>query len=97
VSLDERINDILNQVKQLCAIINRRMKELGDVDIFTYRDDPVIKECQAKICDLYRRAIGLCKRVSEAVSVCKRFTSEPECLQQLLLSEEVACYSEGKN
>jgi len=96
VSLDERINEILNQVKQLCVIINKRMKELGDVDVFTYRDDPVIKDCQAKICSLYRKAMSLCKQVSETINVCRRFMSEPECLQQLLLAEEVACYGEGK-
>ncbi len=89
---EEELNEILDQVRQLCRKVNKRMKELGDVEIFVYRKDPVIKEAQSKICSLYRQAMSKCERVGDAVKVCKMFMRDPECLQQIMLSEEVACY-----
>ncbi len=91
MSIDERLDDILTETKQLCARINERKEILGDINASAFRNDPVIKKAQSRICSLYREAIEMCELTSETEYVCNRFMSQSECFQQLLLSEEFIC------
>ncbi len=92
---DEKLEEIEKKISGLCKKVNKRIKELGDVDMMTYRSDPVIKELQGEICKIYREAVAICKTYGEASKICKLFMNEPGCLTQLMLSEEVTCPVEG--
>jgi hypothetical protein len=89
--LEAKIEGTRKQIKELCTQIDKRIQELGDVDIMTYRNDPQVKELRGKICDLYREATNMCKTYGEALKVCEVFKEEPTCLTQLMLSEELTC------
>mgnify|MGYP000218033247 CR=1 FL=1 len=89
--MESAIENLRKQVKELCSQIEKRIKEIGDVDILTYRSDPQIKELRRKICDLYREAVNKCRTYGEALKVCEVFKEYPTCLAQLMLSEELTC------
>jgi len=89
--METMIGNIRKQVDELCIQIEKRIKELGDIDIMTYRSDPLIRELRSKICELYRKAISICKTYGEALKVCEAFRENPVCLAQLMLSEELTC------
>jgi hypothetical protein len=89
--MESNMSTLRRQLEELCVRVTGRMKELGDKDIMAYRSDPSIKELQSRICSMYRQAVGTCKTYGEAVKVCETFRDYPECLNQLMLSEEVAC------
>jgi hypothetical protein len=89
--MESNISTLRRQLDELCVRVTGRMKELGDKDIMAYRSDPSIRELQSRICSIYRQAVGTCKTYGEAVKVCETFRDYPECLNQLMLSEEVAC------
>jgi len=88
---EEKLEEIQRKMNELCHKVNKRIEELGNVDMMTYRSDPVIKELQSEICRIYRKAVAVCKTYGEASKICKIFMKEPNCLTQLMLSEEVAC------
>ncbi len=85
------INELNKNLEELCEKINTRMKELGEKDVMTYRSDPQIKQLQSALCDIYRRGMNSCKTYGEAKKICEAFTKYPECLTQLMLSEELSC------
>jgi len=89
--MESNISTLRRQLDELCVRVTGRMKELGDKDIMAYRSDPSIKELQSNLCGIYRKAVSACKTYGEAVKVCETFRDYPECLNQLMLSEEVAC------
>jgi len=89
--LEAKTNELRKQVKELCEKVDKRMKEIGDVDIMTYRNDSIIRELQGKICEIYRQGVSYCKTYGEATTICKIFQGEPSCLLQLMLSEELTC------
>ncbi|MCP8304357.1 MAG: hypothetical protein H3Z50_02650 [archaeon] len=96
MSEEAKLEELRKEIIDLCQRVNKRIRELGDVDIMTYRSDPVIKGLQDDICKIYRSAVRSCKTYGEASGICKLFMSEPGCLTQLMLSEEVACFVEAE-
>ncbi|MCP8311344.1 MAG: hypothetical protein L6M37_00125 [Candidatus Methylarchaceae archaeon HK02M1] len=94
MSEETKIERLRKEIVDICQKVNKRIRELGDVDIMTYRSDPTIKRHQDYICKLYRGAVRSCKTYGEASEICNIFMSEPGCLTQLMLSEEVACFQE---
>jgi hypothetical protein len=86
--MDSELN---KKLEELCVKVNNRIKELGDKDVMTYRSDPQIKEMQSKLCEIYRQGMNSCKTYGEAQKLCEAFRKYPECLTQLMLSEELAC------
>jgi len=92
--MESMIESIRKEIDELCMQIEKRIKEIGNVDIMTYRSDPIIKELRRKICDLYRKAVNKCKTYDEALKVCEFFGGNPTCLAQLMLSEELTCPTE---
>jgi len=91
IALPEKLEEIQRKINKLCQKVNKRIKELGNVDMMIYRSDPIIKELQSEIRKIYRKAVAICKTYGEASEICKLFMKEPSCLTQLMLSEEVAC------
>ncbi len=94
MSEEVKLQELRKEINDLCQKVKRRIKELGDVDIMTYRSDPVIKSLQNDVCKLYRNAVRSCSTYGGASEICKLFMSEPACLTQLMLSDEVACFIE---
>ena len=91
MSMEAKIEDLESQIKVICVQVNKRIKEIGEVDIMTYRSDLVIKNLREKLCELYRQAVNSCNTYGDASKVCTVFREEPTCLTQLMLSEELAC------
>ncbi len=89
--MESKLEYFRKQLKELCAQTEKRIKEIGEMDIMTYRSDPVLKELRGKICELYRKAANICKTYEEATGICELFKEEPVCLTQLMLSEELVC------
>lgn len=89
--MESKIMTLRRELDGLCIRVNKRLKEIGDKDLMTYRSDPQIKSLQSEICKVYRESVNACKTYGEAEKVCEVFREYPECLNQLMLSEEVAC------
>jgi len=97
LSEERKLKELRKEIADLCQRINKRIKELGDADIMTYRSDPIIKGLQNDICKLYRNAIKSCKTYGEASEICKLFMNEPSCLTQMMLSDEVVCFEKTED
>jgi len=89
--MESKVIALRRQLDELCLKIDERIRELGDTNIMTYRSDPLIKDLRSKICQIYRESVNMCKTYKEAVKVCETFKEYPECLTQLMLSEELVC------
>ncbi len=89
--LESTLEDFRKQLNELCSQVKKRFGELGEMDMITYRSDPVISDLRKKICDLYRKAVNICKTYGAALKICEVFKEEPVCLAQLMLSDELAC------
>ncbi len=89
--MEFEINELNKNLEELCIKVNERIKELGDKDVMTYRSDPQIKEIHTSLCEIYRHGMNSCKTYGEAKKICEVFRKYPECLTQLMLSEELAC------
>jgi hypothetical protein len=76
------------EIDTICKKIDERIKELGDEDIMTYRNDPEIKKQLKRVISLYRESVKACKTYTDAFKVCEVFKAYPECIKHLLLSEE---------
>lgn len=90
-NMESNITYIKDRLDVLCKKIEKRMNELGDIDIMTYRSDKEINDIRDEICVLYRKAIKFCNTYKEAEKVCDTFKKYPGCLNQLMLSEELSC------
>ncbi|WP_455278338.1 hypothetical protein [[Eubacterium] cellulosolvens] len=89
--MEFEINELNKNLEALCEKVNNRINELGDKDVMTYRSDPQIKDLQTTLCEIYRKGMNSCKTYGEAKKICETFRKYPECLTQLMLSEELAC------
>jgi hypothetical protein len=89
--MESRLETLRERLNELCVKVNERVKELGEKDIMTYRSDPQIRRLQSTVCDIYRESMNACQTYGEARDVCEAFRDYPECLTQLMLSEELAC------
>lgn len=95
----KKIEKIKNEIDGLKKKLAKRMGELGELDVMSYRKDPVIKKLMIKICTLNSEGVGQCENFDDKKDpVCKLLRAEPQLIKRLELSEERLCpfYSKKK-
>ncbi len=64
--MESKIATLRRELDGLCVRVNKRLKEMGDKDLMTYRSDPQIKSLQSEICKVYCESVNACKTYGEA-------------------------------
>jgi len=88
----ETIQEVKNEIANLTKKILDRVKELGEIDVMSYRQDNVIRESIHQICEKYQKVFNSCTYLDDdAAPFCRLFRDEPAIIRRLELSEEKLC------
>jgi len=91
VLLDDRLDSIIEKMKNISQDIESRVRAL-DLDIISTRNDPQVKTLWNKLCMLHMRGVVICEDFGEDKPAACSYIYKPQaCVQVLHLTEEETC------
>ena len=90
--LKERLNQIVERMKEISGDIETRINQL-DADVISTRKDPLIRNLWNKLCLLHMRGLVICESEydKDKPEICSYIAKPQACVKFLQLTEEETC------